>query len=122
MINMLKRKLISQAGESIGETLIALLISALALMMLAGAVSTGMRIVTNSKNKMDDYYVVNNAIVARDTTPPTIDGTAVADFSGEFSVEISNLLPSGATIPKVDYWKNEQLSGIPVITYTMSTI
>ena len=53
MRNRIFKKLSSQMGESIGETLVALLISALALVMLAGAVSSGMRIVTNSKEKME---------------------------------------------------------------------
>ena len=50
------RKLRSRAGESIGETLIALLIAALALLMLAGAVSSASRIVTRNKAAMKSYY------------------------------------------------------------------
>ena len=50
------RKLYSRAGESIGETLIALLISALALLMLAGAVSSASKIVTRNKAAMESYY------------------------------------------------------------------
>ena len=50
------RKLYSRAGESIGETLIALLISALALLMLAGAVSSAGKIVTRNKAAMEKYY------------------------------------------------------------------
>ena len=48
-------KLRSKAGESIGETLIATLIAALALVMLAGAVSSAARIVTNNRNAMKEY-------------------------------------------------------------------
>ena len=55
MKKMLK-KLRSTAGESIGETLIALLISALALGMLAGAVSSASNIITRSNDAMNDYY------------------------------------------------------------------
>lgn len=55
MKKMLK-KLRSTAGESIGETLIALLISALALVMLAGAVSSASNIITRSNDAMNDYY------------------------------------------------------------------
>lgn len=50
------KKLCSPAGESIGETLIALLISALALLMLAGAVSSAGKIVTRNKSAMETYY------------------------------------------------------------------
>lgn len=54
----------SNAGESISETLIALLISALALIMLAGAVTTASRIVTVSRDKLDEYYDNNEEIIA----------------------------------------------------------
>lgn len=49
-------KLRSQAGETIGETLIALLISALALTMLAGAISTAANLITKSEIVMTNYY------------------------------------------------------------------
>ena len=56
MTRRIKNKLRSRAGESIGETLIALLISALALLMLAGAISSAGRIVTRNKAAMISYY------------------------------------------------------------------
>lgn len=122
MKNRVIKKLTSQAGESIGETLVALLISALALVMLAGAVSAGMRVVTSSKEKMDGYYKVNNAVVARETSAPTINGTAASGFGqGSLSVSITNFLPTGQSIPAAAYWKNEQFSGVPVIAYSIPT-
>ena len=42
------RKLHSKAGETIAETLVALLISALALVMLAGALSAAAKVITTS--------------------------------------------------------------------------
>ena len=56
-----KKKLRGCKGESIGETLIALLISSLALLMLAGAVSSAANIVTTSKQKMVEYYTDANS-------------------------------------------------------------
>jgi len=56
MRKRIRSKIKSCAGESIGETLIALLISALALMMLAGAVSSAAKIVTRNKTAMEEYY------------------------------------------------------------------
>ncbi len=52
-------KLRSSAGESIGETLVALLISALALLMLAGAVTSAARMVNTSKTAVTEYYDEN---------------------------------------------------------------
>lgn len=56
MRRRIQSKIRSRAGESIGETLIALLISALALMMLAGAISSAARIVMRNKSAMEEYY------------------------------------------------------------------
>ena len=56
MSNKILIKMRNQLGESIGETLIALLISSLALLMLAGAISTAGRIITTNRNSMSTYY------------------------------------------------------------------
>ncbi|MBR0399948.1 MAG: hypothetical protein IJH95_03930 [Mogibacterium sp.] len=57
--NKIYLKIHSKSGESISETLVALLISALALVMLAGAVGASSRIVTNSRNRINEYYDAN---------------------------------------------------------------
>ena len=56
MLNRIMKKLRGIAGESIGETLVALLIAALALLMLAGAVSSAGKIVTRNRENMKTYY------------------------------------------------------------------
>lgn len=48
-------KLRGRAGESIAETLIALLISALALVMLAGAISSAANMITKSRNWVNNH-------------------------------------------------------------------
>ena len=117
------KKLSSQSGESIGETLVALLIAALALTMLAGAVSSAMNIVTRSKKSMDDYYTVNNAVVARATVQPsknglTVNGTVYHPNGLTLTVSGLNSTNDDYT---VDYWSNQQISGTQVIAYTLST-
>ena len=54
------KKLKSSSGESIGETLVALLIAALALLMLAVAITATTRIINNSSEKVDDYFDKSN--------------------------------------------------------------
>ena len=58
-------KLRGQLGESIAETLIALLISALALMMLAGAVSAAANVITKSRTSMNTYNTTTVETVVR---------------------------------------------------------
>lgn len=56
MKQWIKHKLHSKAGESIGETLIAVLISALALVILAGAIGAATRIITRSNAAVKTHY------------------------------------------------------------------
>lgn len=56
MRQWIKHKLHSKAGESIGETLIAVLISALALLILAGAIGAATRIMTRSNAAVKTHY------------------------------------------------------------------
>ena len=87
-------KLGSRSGESISETLVALLISALALVMLAGVIATSSRIVTKSRASMGRYYNNCNDMVrmsagagsSGSTGKVTISGTGIAmDISGNVS-------------------------------------
>lgn len=59
VINQAQRKTKSQSGETIAETLVALLISSIALMMLAGMINSTVNLVTKSEAKMGDYYTQN---------------------------------------------------------------
>ena len=56
------KKLRSQAGESIAETLVAVLVIAVALTMLASMISATVSMVKTSEAKMDDYYKANAAL------------------------------------------------------------
>lgn len=98
-------KLRSRAGESIAETLMALLISAIALTMLAGAVTSAMHSVDASKTAVNGYYKQANAMLR-----------ATAD-EGELTVSIETLVGKKAV---VGYRKNDFFSGQPVIAYTFS--
>ena len=57
------KRLSGKAGESIAETLIALLISSLALLMLAGAVTTAQRLINQSRGFMEKYYEASNSLI-----------------------------------------------------------
>ncbi len=55
-------KLKSEAGESLGEVLIALLIAALALTMLASVISTASGVINRSKMAVDRYDAATNEL------------------------------------------------------------
>ena len=59
MRQAIKRKLRGRSGESIAETLIAVLIAAVALMMLAGMLSATTNTVQRSSAALESYYAEN---------------------------------------------------------------
>ena len=97
------KKLRSQVGESIAETLVAVLVIAVALTMLASMISATAGMVKKSEAKMDEYYAANSALEnLASGNPLTIS------IKGDTVVEL---------VPVVSA-KNEVLSK-PVIAYRM---
>lgn len=80
----LSKKLKGNAGESLAEVLIALLIAALALTMLASVISSAARMITQSKDTMAKYYMANDAL----TTHKTNAESATVIDSGELKLTI----------------------------------
>lgn len=106
MMKKLKKKLHSRAGESITETLIALLIAALALTMLAGAMMTASGLVTRSKEKLEGengYYANSEKLVKMESGT---DGTITIKGSGLNDQTIS-----------IKYEKNTTFGNTPVVAY-----
>ncbi len=107
----IKRKLNSQAGESIGETLVALLIAVLALVMLAGALSASNGVVMKGRNKLDEYYSANDAssgIVKRTSGGTSVSGgITIRDDTGTIS----------DTSYDITYYKNAEFENRTVIAY-----
>lgn len=105
------KKLRSKAGETIAETLIALLISALALMMLAGAIAAANRIITRSDEVMHNYYEANDVMIQKPSTsvsnshvsvsPAVVmygGSSASVSFSTSCSVYTQNVLGSSRSV------------------------
>ena len=110
----LSKKLKGTAGESLAEVLIALLIAALALTMLASVITTAARIITQSKQKMSEYYTKNDTIALR---------SASGDDLGEWTVTVKDAsdssvnLVSGVSSIAVEYYVNDTLSNLPVVAF-----
>ena len=112
MNNKMISKLCSQAGETISETLVALLIASLALMMLAGAVSSAANMITGSNAKMTEYYEKDNRLAVHDT--------AIAD--GEISITITcddDTTLTQTTNPEepYKYYLNDAFGSTAVVSY-----
>lgn len=97
------KKIKNNKGESIAETLIALLVSALGIMLLAGMIQTSSKLITNSNDRISKYVEQENAIVEYSGTPT----------SGTISLSPSNNLTAAVKI------NSEESSSVSVDYYVM---
>ena len=99
------KKFHSKAGESIAETLVALLISALALTMLAGAISAASNMIKISRDKLATYYDQSeNMATFKDADTVTIT-VSLNDVSQDASIK---------------YVTNTAFNKTPVVAYKKS--
>ena len=103
--NKAMQKLRGRAGETIAETLIALLISALALVMLAGAIAATANMITTSDRKMGQYYE-NDSKLATHTTPETTKLSISIGKTGGISETRT-----------ASYYLNDAFANKPVVAY-----
>lgn len=109
----IKEKLKSHGGESIAETLVALLISALALVMLAGAITSASNMIRAERKKMEDYYVANEAANGVVKMGSGTDGT--------ITLVDSTSAISHSPYP-VTYFKNDKFGNLTVVAYKYKTV
>ena len=110
-LHTLGAKLKSRAGDSLAEVLIALLISALAIVMLANMIVVSTTMVNRSKDYFDTYYKANNVLSAHGGGDAT--GT-VSLKNGENSV----YLVGNTSDTAITYHVNTSApDGTPVISY-----
>lgn len=114
MMEKLKQKLHSQAGESIGETLVSLLIAALALVMLAGAISASSGVILKSRDKLEKYYTANEQVSG--VVKMTSGGSAVNDG---ITIEDNTRVISKQSY-KVTYYANDEFGSKTVVAYDYS--
>lgn len=99
------KKLRSKAGESISETLVSLLIASLALVMLAGAVSSATGMITRSREKLEKYYDNNDKLVTVSESSPsqiTIKAVGLTD-----------------QIVQIQYTQNTEFGSHSVVSYIL---
>ena len=77
-----KRKLRSRAGETLTETLAALLVAVIALAILAGMIMSSSNLIRNSRSRFDSYYEENNALSSLENTVAGASVT-IRDVEGE---------------------------------------
>ena len=113
MINRLLKKAKSTVGESISETLVAVLIGSIALIMLASMITTAKNLVDQSRVKLNAYYSANNALDNR-TGSSSLISVSITDVT-EYTADERDAL-SISTV-SVNCYSQEVFSSKEMIAY-----
>ncbi len=89
----MNKKLCSDKGESIGEVLIALLISSVGLVMLAAMITTSVRMLKQSRSSLIDYVAAENTVVEQSGG----ESGSITVKAGDTSIPLTDT--SGKPIP-----------------------
>ena len=107
------KKLKSKKGESISEVLIALLVSALAIVLLAGMINASSEMIRNSKEKIDQYVKAENGIVEQNEDGPDT-GSVTVRVNGQ-AAKLSDDAPDAGI--QVEYYTNSESGRNAVRSY-----
>ena len=111
-------KIKSQVGESIGEVLVALLISSIGLTLLAMMVSSSSRMVERSKSTLHEYVLQSNALEDQSETGTPGRLSFSCDLSEtDDSGSIKNITDDSSNPINIKYYINEVIGSQKVISY-----
>lgn len=106
MIKLIKLKLNNRSGETLAETLIAVLISALALVLLLSMITASSRLIQNGEAKIQEMYDGSKKIEQAEITP--FDATVkindnALDGLEEISVNVKLYKDADSSLSKYEY-------------------
>ena len=106
MIKLIKLKLNNRSGETLAETLIAVLISALALVLLLSMITASSRLIQNGEAKIQEMYDGSKKIEQAEITPSDatvkINDNAL-DGLGEILVNVKLYKDADSSLSKYEY-------------------
>ena len=116
-----RKKLGGRGGETLAETLVALLISALAIVMLAGMITSSADMIHVSNRAFDEYYAANNGLTmhAADTEGRVEAANGAATLASGSTV--IRLKPDSDSAPIKLYVNKKAPDGTPVVSYEKSS-
>ena len=123
------KKLNNRRGETIAETLVALLISAIGMVLLASMIQSASRMIANSQEQVKLYMSEENRLVEQPVDEEK--GTLIADETGKVYIKlISETNTAGTELYladgsnseiDVEYYVNKHALGSDVKKYEMIT-
>ena len=116
MRKKIRSRLKSNRGESLAEVLIAVMISALGLVLLASMINGAKEAVTRSKETVSTYMTANNRIVERTdgTSGSGTVGFALVEDIGTTEIKLTD---SSADTISVVYYINDTIHSCAVTSY-----
>lgn len=108
----LRQKLHSNSGESLIESLVAVLISALSITFLVTAIVSSTKITAQSRKAMDEYYSANDEVIIQ--SGEGTDGTMALTSSGYY-VKITPEQENDRI--RVRFYTNDRLRDVKVTSY-----
>lgn len=119
MFKKMRTRLRNNRGESLTEVLVALLISTLALTILAVMITTTQRLVKKSKSLTHDYVIANNQLVEKAESALSGEGSVSIQVKelagGDFSPK--DLTDSSGSSINVVYYVNDTFGSVDVTLY-----
>ena len=103
--------MLGEKGDSIAEVLIALLISSLALVLLASMISSSANMITNSKTKMNDYYTETNVL---NTFSGSVSSTTI---TAGITVNSGGMPVTASETYSASYYANSTFQNNPVVAF-----
>ena len=118
-INQIKGKLKSTRGESITETLAAVLISLIALCILASMVNSSAKLVAESETKMAAYYEESNRLSQRSASASDGEGRILVSEVGSLGSTSRIRLTADEALSGISvyYFVNDEIPASPVVSY-----
>ena len=123
------KKINNRRGETIAETLVALLISAIGMVLLASMIQSASRMIANSQEQVKLYMAEENRLV--DQPVDDVTGTIIADETGDVYIKtVSDTDTTGTLLQMADdsgtkigveYYVNQHALGSDVKKYEMIT-
>ena len=101
------KKLRQKTGETIAETLVALLVSSIGLLMLAGMLNGSTMMIVRTRKTVGSYYAGNNKLEEKSGDPSGTVNMVFRDEEGKIREE---------AFPVV-YYVNRTIGKRPVISY-----
>ena len=110
LFSRIRRRLRSRSGESLGETLISLLVASLALVMLAGAISSA-KAISDKGSKLNTYYSDMNELVIKREDSGTPGTVRILGSNGDDTIDFTK---------DIEYFtlsEDGEFGGTPVVSY-----